>query len=70
MTTATPPIHGEDMPGLGELEAGAANVEIDYRELAFGARVTFISDDPELVDALHRWGEAQVTDHGAHAEPG
>jgi glycosyltransferase involved in cell wall biosynthesis len=26
------------------------------------------TDEPRLVDALHRWGEAQVTDHGDHAE--
>jgi hypothetical protein len=61
-------IHGEDMPGLAELEAGAERVTITLHELADGARLTFASDDPSLVDALHRWGEAQTTDHGRHAQ--
>jgi hypothetical protein len=55
------------MPGLTELEAGAAEIEITYNDLDDGARLTFTADDPTLVDALHRWGEAQVTDHGTHA---
>jgi len=62
-------IHGHDMPGLAELEAGAASVTVTFDELTDGARLAFTTDDPELVDALHRWGEAQTTDHGAHAEP-
>lgn len=61
-------IHGEDMPGLDELEAGAANVVVEYDELSDGAQLTFTSNDPELVQALHDWGDAQDTDHGAHAE--
>lgn len=61
-------IHGGDMPGLLELEAGAAEIDIVYGELADGARLTFASDNRKLVDALRRWGEAQVTDHGVHAQ--
>jgi hypothetical protein len=61
-------IHGEDMPGLAELEAGADSVAITFDTLSDGARLTFTADDPDLVDALHRWGDAQTTDHGAHAE--
>jgi len=60
-------IHGDEMPGLAELEAGADEIEIFYEVLDDGARLTFTADDPALVDALHRWGEAQVTDHGEHA---
>jgi hypothetical protein len=41
---------------------------IELEELPDGARVIYTTDDPALVDALHRWGEAQVTDHGEHAE--
>lgn len=61
-------IHGDDMPGLAELEAGADRIAVDYAEVPAGARLTYTADDPELVDALHRWGEAQVMDHGDHAE--
>jgi hypothetical protein len=63
-------IHGDEMPGLAELEAGAAEIEIVYEDLDDGARLTFTADDPALVDALHGWGEAQVTDHGEHAAAG
>lgn len=62
-------IHGDDMPGLADLEAGADAITVSYDALSSGARLTFTTDRPELVDALHRWGEAQVSDHGQHAEP-
>lgn len=61
-------VHGPSMPGLAELEAGADAITIEYQPLDDGARLTFGSDDPALVDALHRWGEAQMSDHGRHAE--
>ena len=61
-------IHGDDMPGLAELEAGADSVTVTFEDLVDGARLVFTTDDPGLVDALHRWGEAQTTDHGAHAD--
>ncbi len=60
-------IHGEDMPGLRELEAGAARIDVRYSELPDGARITYASEDPALVSALHEWFEAQVSDHGDHA---
>lgn len=62
-------IHGDDMPGLAELEAGADAVAITLDDLPDGARLRFTTDDPALVDALHRWAEAQTMDHGAHAAP-
>lgn len=61
-------IHGHDMPGLAELEAGHERVEVVLAEVEAGARLTYTTADPALVDALHRWAEAQVMDHGAHAE--
>ena len=63
-------IHGHGMPGLAELEAGAAAVTVTFEETVDGARLTFASADPSLVEALHRWGEAQTSDHGAHADHG
>lgn len=63
-------IHGTDMPGLAALEAGAAagDVDVAYEPTAGGGRITYTSDDPALVGALHDWSSAQVTDHGDHAE--
>jgi hypothetical protein len=62
-------IHGDDMPGLAELEAGASAITVTYDDTATGGRLTFRTGRAELVDALHRWAEAQTMDHGAHAEP-
>jgi hypothetical protein len=63
-------IHGDDMPGLAELEAGADRIDVAYAETGAGGRITYTTADAGLVDALHRWAEAQLMDHGAHAESG
>lgn len=63
-------IHGEDMAGLDELMMGAARIEIVYSELPDGGQISYVSDDPELVAAIHAWFDAQVADHGDHASSG
>jgi len=62
--------HGMEMPGLAELRAGVAEgrVEIGYSEVPTGGRLTYRAGERELVVALHAWFQAQVTDHGSHAE--
>jgi hypothetical protein len=60
-------IHGTDMPGLSELAAGAENITFNYAALPNGARITYETNDPILVDALHRWFAAQLADHGHDA---
>ncbi len=61
-------IHGADMPGLAELrEAPAEALRIDYRDIDDGAEVTYHGRTPELIDALHRWFDAQLGDHGHDA---
>ena len=63
-------IHGSDMPGLATLEDRAGEVDIVFSEWIDGGRLIFSTTEPQLVEALHAWGRAQVTDHGAHAEHG
>ena len=63
-------IHGPQMPGLAELEAGAARIDVQYTETLAGAQIVYTTDEPALVDALHRWFAAQIADHGDHAMPG
>jgi hypothetical protein len=63
-------IHGEDMPGLAELRAAAGRIEVRYADVPDGAVITYATADPVLVDALHRWFDAQLGDHGGHAEHG
>ena len=60
-------IHGEDMPGLTELKAGAKQIDIRYTSLPDGAQIRYTTKDPKLVAALHRWFDAQLSDHGHHA---
>ena len=61
-------IHGEEMPGLAALSAGAGSIEFRYEELADGAAIDYRTSDPALVGALHEWFAAQRGDHGEHAE--
>ncbi len=63
-------IHGEEMPGLVELEARAEEIDIRYSDLLDGAKIEYDTSDPALVTALHDWFDAQVSDHGDHAEDG
>lgn len=61
-------IHGTAMPGLKELSAGAGRIDISYADEPDGAALRFRTTEPELVDALHEWGAAQISDHGEHAD--
>jgi len=60
-------IHGEDMPGLAQLKAGAAKIDVRYSVLPDGAQIRYQAKDPKLVTALHQWFSAQLSDHGDHA---
>ncbi len=63
-------IHGEEMPGLEDLEAGAEEMDIRYSDLPDGAKIEYETSDTALVAALHDWFDAQSSDHGDHAEDG
>lgn len=60
-------LHGEDMPGLEELGAGASTIEVSYTEIPAGAEIAFRTSDLQLVTAVHRWFGAQLSEHGADA---
>jgi len=60
-------LHGKDMPGLKELQAGASRIKVTYSILPDGAKITFKTDDLHLLTALHRWFGAQLSEHGADA---
>lgn len=63
-------IHGHEMPGVAELAAGYADVAVTYAETPDGARLTYTTDEPQLVDAIHAWFDRQLSDHGDDAEAG
>ncbi|CAG0971387.1 hypothetical protein PLCT2_01374 [Planctomycetaceae bacterium] len=60
-------LHGPDMPGLKELEAGAGQIKVEYTTLPNGAQLTYTTPDPQLITALHQWLGAQLSDHGQDA---
>jgi hypothetical protein len=64
-------IHGAEMPGLAELEAAkSGQIAIDYRDVSGGAELGYRTTDARLVLALHRWFDAQLSDHGPDAKAG
>jgi len=64
-------IHGQDMPGLSELKAaGPGQVAITYKDIKDGAELGYTTANAELVTALHRWFDAQLSDHGQDAKAG
>jgi len=61
-------IHGDDMPGLHQLVTGHDRIRIEYSEIDRGAQILYTTEDPELVTAIHEWFDAQLRDHGDHAQ--
>ncbi|WP_460837128.1 aspartate carbamoyltransferase [Noviherbaspirillum agri] len=61
-------IHGQDMPGLRELtQAKPGQLDIAYKDVKGGAQLTYKTKETVLVAALHRWFDAQLSDHGKDA---
>ena len=64
-------IHGKNMPGLAELrEAKPGQVDIAYKDVQGGAELTYKTANASLVAALHKWFDAQLSDHGKDAKEG
>lgn len=64
-------IHGQAMPGLAELKAAKpGQIAIDYRDIQDGAELAYKTSDAKLVAALHKWFDAQLSDHGKDAMEG
>ncbi|WP_256207603.1 aspartate carbamoyltransferase [Nitrosomonas marina] len=64
-------IHGADMPGLAVLKAAKpGQIRIEYAELPDGAQINYFSRSPRLIEAIHQWFDAQLSDHARHAKPG
>jgi hypothetical protein len=61
-------IHGQNMPGLEQLRAGYERIEVRYRDLPDGARIDYRTPGRSLAAAVRDWFDAQLNDHGAHAE--
>ena len=60
-------LHGADMPGLKDLQAGASRIKVSYAALPSGAEIAFETTHLHLLTALHRCFGAQLSEHGADA---
>jgi hypothetical protein len=58
-------LQGADMPGLREIRAGAAKIQISYSALPNGGEIVFATTDIDLSTAIHRWFGAQLSAHYA-----
>lgn len=64
-------IHGQDMPGLAELKAASpGQIDIVYQDVKGGAQLTYKAKEASLAGALHKWFDAQLSDHGNDAVEG
>ncbi|SDO47575.1 hypothetical protein SAMN04489798_3049 [Pseudomonas arsenicoxydans] len=64
-------IHGDDMPGLADLKtAKPGQISIVYQDVEGGAELIYNTSDASLVTALHKWFDAQLSDHGKDAMEG
>lgn len=61
-------IHGENMAGLHQLMTGYQQINLEYSDIESGGQILYTTDDAEIVTALHRWFDAQLLDHGPHAQ--
>ena len=64
-------IHGADMPGLAELKAAKpGQLVILYSDVKGGAELRYRTTDAKLAAAVHKWFDAQLSDHGPDATDG
>ncbi|MGE5624946.1 MAG: aspartate carbamoyltransferase [Bacillota bacterium] len=61
-------IHGKGMPGVQYLsKVKPGQIAITYREVPAGAAVDYVGRDAATADAIHKWFDAQLSDHGEDA---
>jgi len=60
-------LHGDDMPGLNDLQTNADQISVRYSPLPNGAEITFETAELHLLTAIHKWFGAQLSEHGADA---
>ena len=61
-------IHGDDMAGMHALMMGVKDIAIEYSDLPNGGQILYTAQTPALVDAIHSWVDAQLSDHASDAQ--
>lgn len=61
-------IHGENMAGLSVLRSAKKDeLSVIYKELDDGAQIDYTSEKVEIINAIHQFFDAQLSDHARHA---
>ena len=61
-------IHGMAMPGVQYLsKVKPGQIAITYRNVTGVAAVDYVGRDATTIDAIHKWFDAQLSDHGEDA---
>lgn len=69
--SSTERIHGADMPGLAQLKtADKDDIKFEYKALENGAQIHYSTEYVPIVQALHVWFDAQISEHGNEQIPG
>jgi hypothetical protein len=64
-------VHGVQMPGLADLEkAKPGEISVHYEDLVNGGQIEYSTHKADLIVALHKWIDAQLSDHGPDAHEG
>lgn len=64
-------VHGVQMPGLSDLKkAKAGEISVQYQDLVDGGQIEYSTHEANLIVALHKWIDAQLSDHGPDAHEG
>ncbi|TAK62478.1 MAG: aspartate carbamoyltransferase [Methylobacter sp.] len=64
--SSTERFHGANMPGLAQMKAAkAGEIKYQYKALNNGGQIVFSTEDPQLLNALHAWIDAQIKEHGS-----
>lgn len=68
--SSTERFHGTHMPGLAQMKAAKTDqIQYQFKALPNGGQILFSTEDPQLLDALHAWIDAQIKEHGNAALP-
>lgn len=64
-------VHGAQMPGLADLKrAKPGEIGVHYQDLVDGGQIEYSAQKANLIAALHKWVDAQLSDHGPDAHEG
>jgi hypothetical protein len=61
-------LHGAHMPGLDILSGSKGKFKVEFKKLPDGAQLIFTSKDSLVQNAIHKWFDAQLRDHGKDAK--